>query len=92
MDEAINDLISGTHSQNFSREGGDVICTMPNGTKCKVLPSKTIDFEDARNFQTLVDWQPLDAMLETTDEVQERADALASIAPVPKQLVYYLIH
>ena len=88
VDETINALISGTHSQYFSREGSDVICTMPNGSKCKVLPSKTIDFEDASNFQTLVDWQPLDAMLETTDEAQERADALASIAPVPKQSVY----
>ena len=88
VDETINALISGTHSQYFSREGSDVICTMPNGSKCKVLPSKTIDFEDASNFQTLVDWQPLDAMLETTDEAQERADALASIVPVPKQSVY----
>ena len=88
VDETINALISGTHSQYFSREGSDVICTMPNGSKCKVIPSKTIDFEDASNFQTLVDWQPLDAMLETTDEAQERADALASIVPVPKQSVY----
>ena len=83
MDETTNALISGPHSQYFSREGGDTICTMPNGTKCKVLPSRTIDFEDASNFQTLIDWQPLDAMLETTDGDQERADALASMAPFP---------
>ena len=62
VDETINSLMNGPHSQYFSSEGDKVICTMSDGAKCEVLVSETVDLSDVSQFQPLTNWQSINAL------------------------------
>ena len=75
VDETINSLMNGPHSQYFSSEGDKVICTMSDGAKCEVLVSETVDLSDVSQFQPLTNWQSINALLgEDTDVPVEQKD------------------